>query len=127
MTFPSPTAAVVAYLDSLLIADGDLARAYGGVPKPRPARLVRVTMAGANPRSVAHRDVRVVIESWAESEQAAERLADKVYGWMCDMDTASGHVPRGADGWLGGPYSDPDPDSASPRYTQTAILRQRVS
>lgn len=125
MTFPSALAAIRAYLDGRAVAAGDPVRTFGGVPNPRPARFVRLQQVGDTTRSVAHRDVRVVVESWEATEDAAERLADLVHGWLCDMDTPGGHVPQGPAGWLGGPYTQPDPITGSPRYGQTVILRQR--
>ncbi len=125
MTFPSPVATIRTYLDQHALASSDLVRAHGGVPNPRPTRFVRLQLAGTTVTSLAHRDCRVVVECWEASEHDAERLADKVFGWLCDMDTQDGHVPQGRDGWLGGPYSQPDPDTGTPRYVMTVILRQR--
>lgn len=124
MTYPSAVETIRDYLDAKAVAAGDPVRTFGGVPSPRPARFVRLMQAGTSERSVAHRDVRVVVECWETSEHAAERLADLVQGWLRSMNTARGVVPQGADGWLGGPYSQPDPDSGTPRYVMTVILRQ---
>lgn len=125
MTYANPVAVIRAHIDAHAAAANDTVRAYGGVPSPRPARFVRLMLAGATVRSVAHRDARVVVECWETSEAAAERLADLVHGWMCDLDAPGGHVPPGASGWLGGPYSQPDPDSGTPRYVMTVNFRQR--
>ena len=125
MTFPSALAAIRDYLNGRAVAAGDPVRTHAGVPNPRPARFVRLQQVGDTTRSVAHRDVRVVVESWEATEAAAERLADRVYGWLCEMDTDGGHVPQGPAGWLGGPYTQPDPVTGSPRYGMTVILRQR--
>lgn len=125
MTFPSAAAAIRDHINAAAVAAADPVRAYGGVPNPRPTRFVRLMQAGATIRSVAHRDVRVVVECWEASEAAAERLADLVQGWLVEMNTSAGHVPQGRDGWLGGPYSQPDPDSGTPRYVMTVNLRQR--
>jgi len=125
VTFPSPTEACRTYLDARAAAAEDPARAYGGVPAPRPARFIRLMLAGATTTSVAHRDCRIVVECWEQSEYAAERLFDTVHGWLCDMDTDGGHVPAGRGGWVGGPYTQPDPATATPRCVATFILRQR--
>ena len=126
MSYASPIAAIRTHLDAQAAAAGDPARAYGGVPDPRPARFIRLMLAGTTVRSVAHRDARVVVECWETSEQAAERLGDLVFGWLCDLHSTDGVVPQGADGWLGGPYSQPDPDSGTPRCVMTVILRQGI-
>jgi hypothetical protein len=114
------------YLNGRASSAGDAARAHAGVPDPRPARFIRLQLAGATVTSLAHRDCRMVVECWEKSEHEAERLADLVVGWLAEMDTNDGHVPAGPDGWLGGPYSQPDPDSGTPRYVTTVILRQRI-
>ena len=124
MSYPSPIATIRTYLNTKAADAADPVRAYGGVPNPRPSRFVRLMLAGTTDLSVAHRDARVVVECWEATEQDAERLADLVHEWLCGMWTEDGHVPQGPDGWLGGPYSQPDPDSETPRYTQTVILRQ---
>lgn len=126
MTYASPIATIRDHIDTLAVTAGDPVRAYGGVPKTRPARFVRLMLAGATVRSVAHRDARVVIECWEASEHAAERLADLIQGWLCDLNSPGGMVPQGPDGWLGGPYSQPDPDSGTPRYVMTVNLRQGI-
>lgn len=124
--FASPITTIRAYLDSRAIDADDTVRAFGGVPNPRPARFVRLMLAGTTVRSVAHRDARVVVECWERSEDAAERLADLVFGWLCDLNTSGGVVPQGPDGWLGGPYSQPDPISGTPRYVMTVNLTQGI-
>ncbi len=125
--FPDAVATTVAYLDSRAVAAGDSVRAHGRVPTTRPARFVRVMQTGSSRRSMAHRDVQLTVECWAPSEPDAERLGDLVHGWLCDMDTPEGHVPQGERGWLGGPYSQEDPLSGSPRHVMTCIVRQRVT
>ena len=126
MTYPSALQAVRTYLDACAVAAADEVRTFAGVPKPRPSRFVRLMQAGVTTLSVGHRDVRIVVECWEADEEAAERLADLIFGWLSAMSTPDGLVPDGPDGWLGGPYSQPDPDSGSPRYVMTAIVRQGV-
>ena len=123
--FPDAEGAVVAYLNGRLTTAGDAARASTRVPSTRPDRFVRAILTGSTRTSVSHRNAQVTVECWDTSETGAERLADQVHAWLCEMDTAGGHVPQGPDGWLGGPYSEPDPDSGSPRYVMTVIVRQR--
>ena len=124
MTYADPVAVIGPYLDARAIAASDSVRAYAGVPKPRPARFVRLMDVGSTVRSVTHRDARVVVECWEQSEQAATALGDLVFGWLCDLSAAGGFVPQGPEGWVGGPYPQPDPDSSTPRSVMTVILRQ---
>lgn len=125
MAFEDPEAVVISYLNGALVAAADPARASTRVPTTRPASLVRVMLTGMVRRSTSHRDAQVTVECWATDGVAAARLADKVYDWLADLDVGSSHVPQGPDGWVGGPYSQPDPDSGTPRYVMTVILRQR--
>lgn len=125
MTFPSAVVTIRDYLDSKALEVGDPVRAFGGVPDPRPTRFIRLQQSGSRHWSPAHRDVQVVVECHDTSEYEAERLSDLVAGWLAAMDTPNGYVPESGDGWLGGPYTQPDPDSGTPRYVQTVVLRQR--
>lgn len=125
MTYADPVAVIGPYLDTRAITAGDTVRAHAGVPKSRPIRFVRLMDVGSTVRSVTHRDARVVVECWEQSEQAATALADLIFGWLCELSEPGGHVPQGPGGWLGGPYSQPDPDTGIPRSTMTVILRQR--
>lgn len=124
MSYASPAEVIRGHIDACAVAAGDPVRAFGGVPKPRPTRFVRLVQAGSTVLSVAHRDVRVVVECWEATEHRAERLADLVAGWLTDLHESRGFVPQGPDGWFGGPYSQPDPDSGTPRSVMTVILRQ---
>lgn len=127
MTFPNAVAAIRAYLESKATSASDPMVISGEVPNPRPSRLVRLVQAGSTLLSPAHRDVRVVVECWEVSIYEADRLADLVQSWLCGMHTVNGTVPQGPDGWLGGPYSQSDPDSGCPRSVMTVILRQGVN
>lgn len=124
ITFPDAEAVVIGYLNPLLIADGDTARASTRVPAERPGRLVRPVLTGSSRRSLSKEDAQVTVECWAPNSADARALAGKVYGWLSALDVGGSHVPAGPAGWVGGPYSDPDPDTGSPRYVMTVIVRQ---
>lgn len=126
ITFADAEAVVISYLNPLLIADGDTARASTRVPGERPGRLVRVILTGSYRRNLSQQDAQVTVECWAPDGPAASALARKVYGWLSALDTPGAHVPAGSDGWVGGPYSQPDPETGSPRYVMTVIVRQSV-
>lgn len=121
-----PIVTVRTYLDAKATAAGDSICSFGGVPNPRPARFIRLMRVGTAITSVAHRDVRIVAECWnAAGQLAANADGDTVQGWLSAMAGATGHVPQGERGWIGGPYEQPDPDSMCPRSVMTFILRQR--
>lgn len=123
-----PIVAVRAHLNAKAAAAADSIRAFGGVPKPRPDRFIRLMRVGTVVTSVAHRDVRIVAECWnATGQLAANSDGDLVQGWLSSMAGVSGHVPQGERGWIGGPYEQPDPDTTCPRSVMTFILRQRRS
>jgi len=124
ITFPDAEAVVIGYLNPLLVADGDTARASTRVPADRPGRLVRPILTGASRRSLSKQDAQVTVECWAPNSADASALAAKVYGWLSALDVGGSYVPAGAGGWVGGPYFDPDPDTGSPRYVMTVIIRQ---
>lgn len=125
--FPDAEAVVVSYLNTLLATDGDTARASTYVPADRPARLVRVMLTGSARRTLSHEDAQITVECWAPEGPDARALAGKVYGWLCDLDSGGSHVPQGEDGWVGGPYSEPDPETDTPRYVMTCIVRSRAT
>lgn len=122
--WPDTIAAVSAYLNHCFASVGDATSTFGGVPRSRPERFVRLQQAGATILAPGLRDVRLVVECWERSEQAANRLADQVQAWLISMDIPEGRVAPGADGWLGGPYSQPDPDSGCPRSVMTVVMTQ---
>lgn len=124
VVFPDAEGVVVGYLNTVLA--GDTARAYTRVPQARPSRFVRVILTGSQTRSVAHRDAQVTVECWDEAGgPEAAALADVVYDALTVLEVPGAHVPQGPDGWLGGPYSLPDPDTGTPRYVMTVIVRLR--
>ncbi len=125
MTFPAPVVAACAYLNERAAAADDPVRAYGGVVRDRPARFVRLMLVGTTSTDVGHCNRRITAECWEQSEEAAERLGDLIQGWLREMDIPEGHVPQGPRGWVGGPYSQPDPESGIPRSVMTFILRQK--
>ncbi|MCL2089846.1 MAG: hypothetical protein FWH11_01240 [Micrococcales bacterium] len=115
-------AQVMGYLTSLL--DVPSVRV---VPRPRPDRFVRVLLTGTRRTSPVTADAQVTVECWAPTDAAACDLARQVYGHLCALDLPDGtFVPPGEDGWVGGPYASADPDSGTPRYVMTAIVRQAV-
>lgn len=69
----------------------------------------------------------VVVECWDTDGVAAENLGGLLVGLLCAMDgeTINGHLVLHAE-VLGGPANDPDPDTTTPRYTISALLRLRA-
>lgn len=124
--FPDAEAAVVAYLNPLLIAATLTARASTRVPNPRPSTFVRVTRTGGSRRSVAHEDAQITVECWALTSTDAATLTRRVQSWLTAMDTPTAHVPQGSSGWVGGPSYLEDPTARGPRYVMTCIVRTRL-
>lgn len=92
------------------------------VPKPRPARFLRLQSGGSQPRTLVHRDTLLTVECWnAAGEAAAAADAELVYAAL----DAWALVPA-FDGWRSGPYPQPDPDTGTPRYVMTCVVRHRM-
>lgn len=91
------------------------------VPDPRPAAFVRLIDSGSERRTIVHRDSRVTVEAWNDGgEAAAKKDAEGIYTALDEWDL----VPD-FDGWPSGPYSQPDPDTGTPRYVMTCLIRHR--
>lgn len=92
------------------------------VPKPRPARFIRLMSGGSQPRTLVHRDTLLTVECWdAAGESVAARFAEGVYEALDAWDL----VPD-FDGWRSAPYPQPDPDTGCPRYVMTCVVRHRM-
>lgn len=102
--------------------DGETVALSTGVSDPRPPRLVRVMLSGSTRRTLVHRDSRITIECWSDFGEAdASRLMEHVYAVLDDWEL----VPP-FDGWPSGPYLQPDPDTGTPRYVATCLVRHRA-
>lgn len=98
------------------------------VPNPRPDKLIRIRRRGGPRTSLVIDNPLVLIEVWAVSDTDAESLANLTAGIIASLDgeIVNSHMILHAE-ILGGPSNDPDPDSATPRYTLTAELRTRAN
>ena len=92
------------------------------VPKPRPARFVRLMSSGSERLTLVHRETRITAEVWnAAGVAEAARDAEAVYMALDGWDL----VPP-FDGWPSGPYPQPDPTTGTPRYVMTCAVRHRM-
>ena len=92
------------------------------VPDPRPGRFLRLMLSGSERRTIVHRDTRITIECWnSAGEAAAAHDAELVYMAMDAWDL----VPD-FDGFPSGPYTQPDPETGTPRYVMTCLVRHRM-
>lgn len=111
-----------AYLLGTLPARGLSVPVATAVPDPRPARFVRLMASGSSRRTIVHRDTRITVEVWNAAGEAAAALdAECVYLALEDWEL----VPD-FDGWPSGPYPQPDPDTGTPRYVMTCLVRHRL-
>lgn len=120
---PDVEGVVITGLSAGLTARGDTARVSTKIPNPRPARLVRVRRRGGPRAQVVMETALILLECWDSDEVAAERLAALTAGLFASLEgqtVAGAHITHAE--ILGGPSNDPDPDSASPRYTLTGQL-----
>lgn len=92
------------------------------VPDPRPVRFVRLMDSGSERHTIVHRDSRITVEAWnADGEAAAKQDAEALYVALDEWEL----VPD-FDGWPSGPYAQPDPDTGTPRYVMTCLIRHRM-
>lgn len=121
---PDAEAVVIAGLAAGLAARGDTASVSTRIPSPRPGRLVRVRRRGGPRTDLVIDNPLILLECWAPTETDAADLAALVAGLFAALDgqAVAGHTILHAE-ILGGPSNDPDPDSATPRYTLTGQLR----
>lgn len=82
------------------------------VPDRRPERLVTVTREGGSRRNALLDGPGIGIYCWAPTEQEAWELADAVADEMAALPFSAGY----ADAQQEAMYSDPDPDTRSPRW-----------
>ncbi len=117
VSFPAVEAALVAFLGPQIAP----VKAAMSVPKERPARFVKITRVGGRRSSLVHDEATVVFECWAESPYEAESLALRVRALVGSLDTPT--VWYASE--VGGPASFPDPETSSPRYQFTALIRSQ--
>lgn len=120
--FDDPTEIVVKYLNS---SDLGGVEAFGRVPAVRPDRFIRCAWTGSHRTSPMHRSAQVTVECWAPTAIKADRLGAAVEEALIALQDPWAYVPIGPEGWVGGPYPLPDPDSGTPRSVMTVILKQR--
>lgn len=100
-------------------------KAYGRVPKPRPAEFVLVTRVGGTSSLVS--DVpTLAVEAWAATAVRAARIAAVTNGLFHAIDRVNGtqfYEPQE----FAGPANLPDPESGQERYTQTLSVGVRKS
>lgn len=123
--FPDLEAAVIDYLTGELAAFDADATVDNTVPDPRPTRLVRVLRTGGARTGVVLEDAQLTIDCWDVLVEDAHDLAQLCRGLMTAMpyrypDTVTYRVHE-----VGGPNNQPDPDTASPRYTFTVLITAR--
>lgn len=127
MVPPNATAEALAYLRAQLEALGDPAAVERQIPDPRPARLVKVAVAGGNRLDLVRYRAVLLVECWDERDDLAHDLAAVCYGLLFVMP----YRHNGAEVYkateVAGLVPLPDPDTAAPRWTFTIALDFRAS
>lgn len=116
--WPKADALVIAHLNATTSAP-----AASKIPNPRPVKYFQVEVTGSTVRSPTVRDVQVTIGATAATESDASDLADEAVKTLTDWQADVAWVPEADEGWVGGPYSFPDPVADLPRYQMTVIIR----
>lgn len=121
--FPDAVDLVCAYLTEELAAT-----VVPRVPQDRPAEFILVRRVGGVRRDIVTDEATLVVEAWAATDEAAHDLAQQARGYLHVLRgrTIEGVAVYGC-AESAGPALLPDPESRSPRYTQTIVLRTRGS
>lgn len=95
------------------------------IPNPRPGTFVRAWRTGGTAPNRIVDYAQMTVECWGADKGTANQLARQARGLLLDAASASGIAlcRRVESGSL---YYDPDPDTASERYTFTAFLTLRA-
>ncbi|MGW4090040.1 hypothetical protein [Nocardia sp. NPDC004750] len=118
---PDAEKVAVAYLRARFAARGETATVATKVPRERPERMVRISLADTIAQTPAHFYARLIFECWAPDEVAASALARTSYALMCAAEGEDS-----GDQWIadvetvGGPSNFPD--DVGPRYQFTLDL-----
>ncbi|MTE24829.1 hypothetical protein [Microbacterium sp. ZXX196] len=94
------------------------------VPASRPASFVRAWRTGGTTLNRVLDEPIVTVQAWASTAAEAEEIARLCHFAFLNEYTAMPLV-RGVE-TVAGPYSDPDPDSQSPRYSLSVRMRVRA-
>jgi hypothetical protein len=118
---PDGEAVAVAWLKARFAARSESATVATKVPSTRPARMVRVSLAGTPEQTPLHFYTTLLFECWAPTETAASDLARTAYALMRaseDEDVNGVHVAEVVT--VGGVVNFPD--EVGPRYQFTLDL-----
>jgi hypothetical protein len=128
---PSALLWLIRYLDS-----GSSTPVMGEVPRNRPSKFVRVSLAGGNDRTSVTSAPQLLVESWGATILEAEALSREMDalvraapGNVVDVRPEPDDPPqnvycKGFDAF-GLPYESPDPDSGAARFRQLVSLTFR--
>lgn len=116
--YSDPVTEAITYLDT----QHDGVSTFGQVPATRPARFRVVTRTGTEWLNPGNRLAQLTFECWntrgtAAADDDGELLSDMLAEWEA--------IPA-ADGWVGGPYQQVDPDTGCPRSVITILIMQHV-
>jgi hypothetical protein len=125
VSFPDPTALLIAYLTPLL----DPVAVVSRVPDPRPTQLVQVRRTGGNALPPVRDSARMDVWAWAAVDHDAMTLGLTVRSaiWALAGTTLLGGVPCYRVQEFMAPRLDEDPTTNSPRAWATYTLDLRAN
>jgi hypothetical protein len=119
--FPDAIEIVCDYLDQFFAEP-----VRSKIPNPRPDAFITVTRTGGPRRNLVTDEPQVTVESWAQSDEEAQDIAQIARAYLGAM---VGEVVNGAAVYrvdeLSGPANLPDPLSEQPRYSQSFAIAIR--
>lgn len=120
--FPDPIPAVRTWLTSKIAGVQVVQRR----PPSAPVELVQVVRTGGSRSHLVADGAQLTITCWAGTDPASADLAGRVRAWLLAMaGERVGTVGVYRVTEVGGLYSNPDPDSGSPRHTFTVAVDVR--
>lgn len=124
--FPDAAAVWIGYLADALSDRDDDTPVVPRIPNPRPDRFVLVRRTGGVSRDRVIDDGQITVESWDTTDEDAHDLAQLCRGVLL---AAVGNTYSGVALYrvveVSGPANVPDPESQSPRYSQTFLTALR--
>lgn len=119
IVFPDAATITIDHLVEVLPFDGYTdATVHGEIPNPRPDEFIVVERIGGPRQTLVSDAAHLAVDCWSTDDVAAHDIAQIVRARILSMrgEVIGGYAVGRIDE-MSGPYRNPDPDSAQPRYS----------